>query len=86
MDETLEDGIADIISAVTEDKDSENEGVDGDDTKIILSGMIIFSKGCETYISMYESNNIVSITAFNPCPIAKTPNAIITNGYFLILL
>lgn len=37
MDESVEDGIPDIISAVTQDKSNDNEGLKGDELKIILS-------------------------------------------------
>lgn len=37
MDESLEDGVADIITAATQDKSSDTEGLKGNDNKIILS-------------------------------------------------
>tara|TARA_R110000772_G_scaffold57747_12_gene130789 strand:- start:1667 stop:3142 length:1476 start_codon:yes stop_codon:yes gene_type:complete len=67
MDETLEDGIADIISSVTEDKDSKSEGVKGDDNKIILSNHDNFNN---------TTNFIKSYSLFN-----NSGKIWITNGY-----
>ena len=56
MDETLEDGISDLVSSITEDKDSETEGVDGEDTKIILSNHVSFTN-TTNYIKDYSLFN-----------------------------
>jgi hypothetical protein len=56
MDDTLEDGVADIITAVTQDKSSDSEGVQGDDTKLILSNHSNYSN-TTNYITQYNLFN-----------------------------
>lgn len=56
MDETLEDGIADLTTAITQDKSNTSEGIEGDDNKLILSNHTNFAN-TTNYIKEYSLFN-----------------------------
>tara|TARA_R110000796_G_scaffold192641_6_gene309328 strand:+ start:3512 stop:4984 length:1473 start_codon:yes stop_codon:yes gene_type:complete len=56
MDETPEDGIADVISTITQDKTTSSEGIKGDNTKIVLSNHQSFGN-TTNYIKNYSLFN-----------------------------
>ena len=56
MDETMEDGIADLITAITQDKTNDSEGVEAENSKILLSNHRSFDN-TTNYIKDYNLFN-----------------------------